>query len=123
MEVYFLVLILNTMGMLSRSYSYANLAYVGGGFNDGIHNILEPAVFYIPVSFFGSDFHKFNEAVDLIQDNSRAEQDKARANHQLQRRYLHENIRHHRDHQHDGPCGQETGHESQVPLGCGGDGS
>lgn len=61
------VLILNTMGMLSRSYAYANMAYVGGGFNEGIHNILEPAVYHIPVAFFGSDFHKFNEAVDLVQ--------------------------------------------------------
>jgi len=60
------VLILNTIGMLSRSYSYANMAYVGGGFNDGIHNILEPAVYFIPVAFFGTNYHKFNEAVDLV---------------------------------------------------------
>ncbi len=60
------VLILNTIGILSRSYSYASAAYVGGGFNDGIHNILEPAVYFIPVAFFGSNYHKFNEAVDLV---------------------------------------------------------
>ncbi len=60
------VLILNTIGMLSRSYSYANAAYVGGGFNDGIHNILEPAVYFVPVAFFGTNYHKFNEAVDLV---------------------------------------------------------
>jgi 3-deoxy-D-manno-octulosonic-acid transferase len=60
------VLILNTIGLLSRAYAYADTAYVGGGFNDGIHNILEPAVYYIPVAFFGADFHKFNEAVDLV---------------------------------------------------------
>ncbi|MBK7311366.1 MAG: 3-deoxy-D-manno-octulosonic acid transferase [Sphingobacteriaceae bacterium] len=60
------VLILNTIGLLSRSYSYANMAYVGGGFNDGIHNILEPAVYFIPVAFFGANYHKFNEAVDLV---------------------------------------------------------
>jgi 3-deoxy-D-manno-octulosonic-acid transferase len=60
------ILILNTMGMLSRSYFYADTAYVGGGFNDGIHNILEPAVYFIPVAFYGSSFQKFNEAVDLV---------------------------------------------------------
>lgn len=60
------ILILNTMGMLSRSYFYADLAYVGGGFNDGIHNILEPAVYFIPVAFYGSSFQKYNEAVDLV---------------------------------------------------------
>jgi 3-deoxy-D-manno-octulosonic-acid transferase len=60
------VLILNTMGMLSRSYFYADVAYVGGGFNDGIHNILEPAVYFIPVAFYGTSFQKYNEAVDLV---------------------------------------------------------
>ena len=60
------VLILNTMGMLSRSYFYADFAYIGGGFNDGIHNILEPAVYCIPVIFYGKDFSKFNEAIELV---------------------------------------------------------
>jgi 3-deoxy-D-manno-octulosonic-acid transferase len=60
------VLILNTIGILSRAYAYANTSYVGGGFNDGIHNILEPAVYFIPVAFYGHDFQKFNEAVDLV---------------------------------------------------------
>lgn len=60
------MLILNTIGLLSRAYSYADLAYVGGGFNDGIHNILEPAVYFIPVAFFGANYQKFNEAVDLV---------------------------------------------------------
>ncbi len=59
-------LILNTMGMLSRSYHYADAAYVGGGFNEGIHNILEPAVYYIPAAFYGSEFSKYNEAVALV---------------------------------------------------------
>jgi 3-deoxy-D-manno-octulosonic-acid transferase len=52
--------------MLSQSYFYADLVYIGGGFNDGIHNILEPAVYHIPVSFYGSDFVKYNEATDLV---------------------------------------------------------
>jgi 3-deoxy-D-manno-octulosonic-acid transferase len=59
------VLVLNTMGLLSRSYRYANLAYIGGGFNGGIHNCLEAAVYGIPVIFYGKDFHKYNEAVEL----------------------------------------------------------
>lgn len=60
------VLVLNTIGILSRSYRYANLAYIGGGFGNGIHNCLEPAVYGIPITFYGNDFSKYNEAVDLI---------------------------------------------------------
>ena len=41
------------------------LAYVGGGFTSGIHSILEPAVFGIPV-IFGPDYHKFQEAYDML---------------------------------------------------------
>lgn len=60
------VLVLNTMGLLSKSYHYANQAYIGGGFDGGIHNCLEPAVYGIPVTFYGNDFSKYNEAVDLV---------------------------------------------------------
>jgi 3-deoxy-D-manno-octulosonic-acid transferase len=60
------VLVLNTMGLLSKSYHYANQAYIGGGFDGGIHNCLEPAVYGIPVTFYGNDFQKYNEAVDLV---------------------------------------------------------
>jgi 3-deoxy-D-manno-octulosonic-acid transferase len=59
------VLVLNTMGLLSRSYHYANAAYIGGGFDGGIHNCLEPAVYGVPVLFYGRDFQKYNEAVEL----------------------------------------------------------
>lgn len=41
------------------------MAYIGGGFGKGIHNILEAAVFGIPV-LFGPNYHKFNEAKDLL---------------------------------------------------------
>jgi 3-deoxy-D-manno-octulosonic-acid transferase len=59
------VLILDTVGLLTKVYSYANVAYVGGGFGkEGIHNILEPAVFSIPV-ITGPTFHKFKEAIEL----------------------------------------------------------
>ena len=43
------VLIIDNIGMLTKIYSYANIAYVGGGFATGLHNTLEPAVFGIPV--------------------------------------------------------------------------
>ena len=59
------VFILDTVGILTKVYSYADVAYVGGGFGkEGIHNILEPAVFSIPV-ITGPIFHQFKEAVDL----------------------------------------------------------
>lgn len=61
------VLIVDAMGLLSKIYHYASVAYIGGGFNSGIHNILEPAVYLKPVMFYGGDdYHKFNEAIDLL---------------------------------------------------------
>ncbi len=59
------VLILDTIGILSKVYSYATIAYVGGGFGVGIHNILEPATFGVPV-IIGPNYQKFQEAKDLI---------------------------------------------------------
>ncbi len=59
------VLIIDSIGMLTKLYSYANIAYVGGGFGVGIHNILEPATFGIPI-IIGPNYVKFNEAHDLI---------------------------------------------------------
>lgn len=59
------VIIINTMGYLSSIYQYAQAAVVGGGFDDGIHNILEPSVFGLPV-LFGPNYQKFNEAEDLL---------------------------------------------------------
>ncbi len=61
-------LIIDNIGMLSRLYRYATIAYVGGGFgNDGIHNILEAAVYSKPV-VFGPVFNKYNEAIDLLEE-------------------------------------------------------
>lgn len=60
------VLIIDNVGMLSSLYAYAHLAYVGGAFGKGLHNILEPAVFGLPV-FFGSNYQKNPEAAELIQ--------------------------------------------------------
>jgi len=59
------ILLIDNIGMLNSIYAYANVAYIGGGFGTGIHNILEAAVFEIPV-FFGPNHHKFQEATDLI---------------------------------------------------------
>jgi 3-deoxy-D-manno-octulosonic-acid transferase len=60
-----LFLIINNIGMLSKIYKYGIGAYIGGGFGKGIHNILEPAIWGIPV-YFGPLFHKFPEAISLI---------------------------------------------------------
>lgn len=60
------ILIINNIGMLSSIYQYADIAYVGGAFGKGLHNILEPAVYGIPV-LFGPRYYKFKEAIDLIQ--------------------------------------------------------
>jgi len=59
------VLIIDNIGMLSSAYRYAYIAAVGGGFGKGIHNILEPACWGIPV-IFGPNHQKFHEAVELI---------------------------------------------------------
>ncbi len=59
------VLIIDTIGLLSKIYNYADIAYVGGGFGSGIHNILEPATFGVPI-LIGPTYHKFKEAVDLV---------------------------------------------------------
>jgi 3-deoxy-D-manno-octulosonic-acid transferase len=62
----FSILLIDSIGILNQLYKIADLAYVGGGFGKSIHNILEPAVFGIPV-IFGPNFKKFNEAVILIE--------------------------------------------------------
>lgn len=59
------VLIVDTIGILTKIYSYAHTAYVGGGFATGLHNTLEPAVFGIPV-IIGPRYHGFKEAEDLV---------------------------------------------------------
>jgi 3-deoxy-D-manno-octulosonic-acid transferase len=60
------VLIIDNIGMLASLYSYGQLAYIGGGFGKGIHNILEAAVFGIPV-IFGPNYSKFHEAGEMIE--------------------------------------------------------
>jgi 3-deoxy-D-manno-octulosonic-acid transferase len=60
----FQVLIIDSVGLLSSLYRYGNIAYIGGGFGVGIHNILEAATFGLPV-IFGPNYKRFKEAVDL----------------------------------------------------------
>lgn len=60
------VFIIDTVGILTKIYSYADIAYVGGGFgNPGVHNILEPATFGIPV-VIGPNYDHFSEATALV---------------------------------------------------------
>lgn len=59
------VLIIDTIGILTKIYSYATIAYVGGGFATGLHNTLEPAVFGIPV-IVGPQYIGFLEAEELV---------------------------------------------------------
>ena len=59
------VLVLDTIGLLSRVYGSAEWAYVGGGFGVGIHSTLEAVVYGMPVAF-GTNYRKFKEACDLI---------------------------------------------------------
>ncbi len=61
------VFIIDTVGILTKIYSYAHVAYVGGGFGTGIHNILEPATFGLPI-IIGPKYQKFNEANALIKN-------------------------------------------------------
>jgi 3-deoxy-D-manno-octulosonic-acid transferase len=61
------VLIIDNIGMLSSLYQYGKIAYIGGGFGKGIHNVLEAATFGLPV-LFGPNHKRFQEAVDLINE-------------------------------------------------------
>jgi 3-deoxy-D-manno-octulosonic-acid transferase len=61
------VLIIDNIGMLSSAYKYAYISAIGGGFGKGIHNILEPACWSVPV-IFGPNYKKFREAVELINE-------------------------------------------------------
>lgn len=59
------VFIIDTIGILTQIYAYADVAYVGGAFRTGLHNILEPATYGIPV-VIGPKYEKFQEAKDLV---------------------------------------------------------
>ena len=59
------VLLVDTIGLLSTVYKYADLAYIGGGFGVGIHNTLEAAIFGMPI-VFGPNYLRFNEATTMV---------------------------------------------------------
>lgn len=59
------VFIIDTIGILTQIYAYADIAYVGGAFKTGLHNILEPATYGTPV-VIGPNYEKFQEAKDLV---------------------------------------------------------
>lgn len=65
----FQVFIIDTIGILTKIYSYADIAYVGGGYgNPGVHNILEPATFGVPI-VVGPNYSHFAEATALVNMN------------------------------------------------------
>jgi len=61
------ILIVNTIGMLNQLYQYADVVYIGGGFGEGIHNTLEPAVFGVPI-VIGPTYEKFEEANTMVKN-------------------------------------------------------
>jgi len=60
------ILVVDTIGILTYLYRLADLTYIGDGFGAGIHSIMEPAAFGMPI-FFGPNYHSFQEAVDLVE--------------------------------------------------------
>jgi 3-deoxy-D-manno-octulosonic-acid transferase len=63
------VLVVDCIGVLSSLYRYGDVSYIGGGFGRGIHNTLEAATFGLPI-IFGPNYHKFQEAKDLIESGA-----------------------------------------------------
>jgi len=60
------ILILDTIGHLRTAYAYGDFCLIGGGFDQSVHNILEPAAYGLPICF-GPRYHKFREAVQLVE--------------------------------------------------------
>ena len=63
------VIILDQMGVLKHIYCKADIIYIGGGFGDGIHNVLEPVIHYKPI-LIGPKYHKFPEAIALVESKA-----------------------------------------------------
>jgi 3-deoxy-D-manno-octulosonic-acid transferase len=62
------VIIVDSVGRLSQLYWAGQIAYVGGGFSSGVHNVMEPAIARLPI-FFGPKYDNFPEALELINVN------------------------------------------------------
>ena len=60
------VLWIDNVGLLSSLYQYADYAFIGGAYGDGLHNTLEAAVYGTPIFFGNKAYHKFQEALDLL---------------------------------------------------------
>lgn len=66
------VLLIDSIGILSRIYRYGDAAFIGGGYTGNLHNILEPASYGVPVCF-GPNHSKFPEAGDMLENGKAAE--------------------------------------------------
>lgn len=87
------VLVIDCLGILSSIYRYGHVAYIGGGFGTGIHNILEAATYAIPV-VFGPNYHKFKEARDLVSLNGAVPVSGRTPFYDIMDKYIHnENVR------------------------------
>jgi len=87
----FQVLIVDTIGILTKIYSYASIAYVGGGYTkSGIHNVLEPATFGVPI-VMGPNYQKFNEACELVENEACFVVDNSQKLSVLLKEFFHEN--------------------------------
>ena len=95
----FQVFIIDTIGVLTKIYSYADIAYVGGGFgNPGVHNILEPATFGVPI-IIGPNYTHFAEATALVhQKGCISISNQNEFNEALDLLISNENIRHEKGH-------------------------
>lgn len=95
----FQVFIIDTIGILTKIYSYADIAYVGGGFgNPGVHNILEPATFGIPI-VVGPNYSHFSEAIALVhQEGCISINTQTELNETLNNLISNEDIRHEKGH-------------------------
>ena len=63
------VIIINTVGILADLYWKVKLAYIGGGFSSGVHNLMEPAVAGVP-TIFGPNYKKFKEAIEILNEGA-----------------------------------------------------
>lgn len=61
------LLLIDNIGLLSSIYSYGDVAYIGGAFGKGLHNILEAATYGMPIIFGNKNYQKFGEAMDLLE--------------------------------------------------------
>jgi len=62
------VIIVGTVGVLAKLYWQGQIAYIGGGFSSGVHNVMEPAIARLPV-FFGPRYRESNEAEEMIESS------------------------------------------------------